>query len=114
VTVCLHRTDVRSERARRFCLDRLLAELSSRGVDRVVVESRNEALDARDRAVLTGMRRAGVVRPVMEVRWDLASAHPALWAADCFVGLVTSWLGGDEEMHGGLERRITVIDVDAP
>ncbi|MCX4516034.1 hypothetical protein OHA27_38770 [Streptomyces sp. NBC_01619] len=111
VTVCLHRTDTRSERARRRCLVRLLSELSVRGVDRVVFESRH-AQDAADRAVLTGLRKASAVSHTMTVTWALASADAGLWAADCLAGAVSWWLDGQGQYFEVLAPLTTILDVD--
>jgi hypothetical protein len=114
VAVCLHGRAVKAERARRLCIDALLADLSSRGVDQVVIESRGPALDARDRGVLTGLRTAGQVRPVMSVAWSVAGSQPGLWAADCVAGTVSEWLDGDDRHWKRIEHRMTIIDVEAP
>lgn len=114
VTVCLHRTGVRQERARRFCLDALLTELTNRAVDKVIMESRNAALDDRDRAVLTALRRGGAIRPAMDVRWALPTEYPPLWAADCVVGVATGWLAGEDRFWRRIEHRVEVLGVDMP
>lgn len=111
VSVCLHRADTRSERARRRCLVRLLTELSVRGVDRVVFESRHEQ-DAADRAVLTGLRRANAVSHEMAVTWAVASTDAGLWAADCLAGAVSWWLDGDGRYFEALAHLTTIFDVD--
>lgn len=112
VTVCLHRAEVKAERARRYCLRRLLRELSERGIDQVIIESRHEALDARDRSLLTGMRKAYELRPRMKVSWSLANSHPGLWVADCVAGAATWWLGGEGRFFGPIEDRVALIDID--
>jgi hypothetical protein len=76
-------SQVRSERARRLCLSRLLGELEGSGVVDVTLESRGLALDHRDRQVLTGLRRSALVSQGMRVRWCRPSGEPMLWAADC-------------------------------
>ncbi|MFD4143040.1 hypothetical protein [Streptomyces sp. NPDC058572] len=111
VTVCLHRAEVRSERARRRSLVRLFGELSGRGVDLVVMESRHEQ-DAGDRAVLTGLRRASAVSHAMTVTWELASTDAGLWVADCLAGAVSWWLDGDGRYFEVLEPLVTILDVD--
>lgn len=112
VTVCLHAREVKSERARRRCLVRLLVELAARGIDRVVFESRRGPLDAADRQVLTGLRKAGTVPAQMLVVWEPPAA-PELWVADCIAGAVSWWLGGDGRYFEPLQKLITLVDVDA-
>lgn len=111
LAVCLHRAEIKSERARRRCLVRLLAELDARGADCVVFESRRQRQDEADRAVLTGLRKAGAVSTSMVVRWELPDA-PELWVADCVAGAVSWWLDGDGRYWGPLEKLITLLDVD--
>jgi hypothetical protein len=111
VAVCLHAADVKSERARRLCLTRLLSELSALGVASVTFESRHEQ-DRADRAVLTGLRRAEAVSTDMVVTWLMASADPMLWAADVVAGAVSWWLDGDGRFWESLEPLVTLLDID--
>lgn len=112
VTVCLHAAEVKSERARRRCLVRLLVELAARGVDRVVFEARLGPLDDADRRVLTGLRRADTVPAEMVVTWEPPAA-PELWAADCIAGAISWWLDGDDRYFEPLQKLVTLVDVDA-
>ena len=47
----------RQERARRKCIERLLAELASRGITTAVFERRHPELDARDRTMIASLHR---------------------------------------------------------
>lgn len=110
VAVCLHDAEIKGERARRLCLVRLLAELSSRGVDEATFETRNEQ-DRADLSVLTGLRRSASIRPGMSISW-LPPADPALWAADVIAGAVSWWLDGDGQYWPRLSPLIDLIDID--
>ncbi|MCT9931671.1 hypothetical protein N5079_15765 [Planotetraspora sp. A-T 1434] len=109
VAVSLHASAGRPERARRHCLLRLLPELSARGVETVVFESRREQ-DAADRAILTVLRRRGQVAAEMSVSWARASSDAALWTADVVAGVVTGWLGGELRWWPLLEERVTFLE----
>jgi len=111
VAVCLHDAEIRSERARRMCMVTLLGELSARGVDRVVFETR-QAQDSKDRAVLTGLRKTRAVAPKMAVTWEMPSSDPALWVADVIAGACSWWLDGDGRFWTPLDPLVTVLDVD--
>lgn len=112
VTVCLHGAATRSERARRRCLIRLLDELMRRDVGRVIFETRH-AQDAADRAVITNLRKTGVITDAMSVTWEDPSAWFAgLWVADCVAGAVSWWLDGQDAYWEVLEPQMTLIEVD--
>ncbi len=72
---------IKQERARRKCLEALLAKLETLGVDVLTLESRREPLDGRDRDCLLYARRAHVVQSI-----DLAHVagqdDPRLWLPD--------------------------------
>lgn len=65
------------ERARRKCMERLLAELVRRDVARVVFERRREKLDARDRAMVGALRRHALPT-AMGVNWERLEREPLL------------------------------------
>ncbi|WP_406318304.1 hypothetical protein OHA77_13060 [Streptosporangium sp. NBC_01639] len=109
VAVSLYGTAGRSERARRHCLLRLLPELSARGVGAVVFESRREQ-DAGDRAILTALRRGEQIAAEMSVNWERASSDAALWTADVVAGVVTGWMGGDQQWWPLFEDRVTFLE----
>lgn len=76
-------------------------------------ESRQKALDAGDRSILTALRHTRQVAPGMRVSWELASTHAGLWAADIVAGALTWWLGGDDDrcwQH--LTDQVELLDVD--
>ncbi|CAL9445001.1 hypothetical protein SUDANB106_02353 [Streptomyces sp. enrichment culture] len=113
VAVCLHDAEVRSERARRRCLLRLLDELARRDVERVIFETRHEQ-DAADRAVVTSLRKAKVVTDAMSLTWEDPGAWFAgLWVADCVAGAVSWWLDGHGTHWSLLEGQVTLVDVEA-
>ncbi|MFC7382090.1 hypothetical protein [Sphaerisporangium rhizosphaerae] len=109
VAVGFYGTPSRSERARRRCLERLLPELSIQRAGAVILESRREQ-DARDRAILTALRRQGRISSEMSVNWQRAGSDAALWTADVVAGIVTGWLDGDQQWWPLLEQQVTLLD----
>jgi predicted nicotinamide N-methyase len=85
----------RQERARRECIERLLAELASRRVPNVVFERRHAELDARDRAMVAALRRQRSVPPWLHVSWVAAADEPLLWLPDIVAGAASLAAAGD-------------------
>lgn len=111
VAVCVHGPDLPSERARRLSLGRLLPELSTDGVDRIVFDSRRDQ-DRSELRLIQNWRRFG--RPGCEVRTDFfqSESEPALWAADCAAGSVAWWLNGNPVGWRYFEAMTRIVDVD--
>jgi hypothetical protein len=110
VAVTMYTRDVRSERARRHCLSRLLPELHQRTIGEAMFETRGGVLDHRDRQVLTGLRKSNLVSHQIAVRWGLPSVEPMLWAADCLAGSVTWWFGDEPQYLDRLGDKVTLIE----
>ncbi|WP_067183935.1 DUF3800 domain-containing protein [Microtetraspora niveoalba] len=109
VTVYLHGGEVRTERARRRCLERLLIEVDKAGVAAVSIESRTPEQDHLDRGLLTGLRKARVLPKSLTVRWQPSASEPLLWAADAVVGATTWWLDGQTRYYDLLCERVHMI-----
>jgi hypothetical protein len=84
----------RQERARRKCIERLLSELASRGIARVVFERRHKELDARDRAMIAALQRQQSL-PALHATWEPAAGEPLLWLADITAGAASLAEAGD-------------------
>jgi hypothetical protein len=108
VTVCIHGRDIRHERARRLCLERLLHELDAKRAEKVILESRYTE-DRLDRSLLTSLRRSLRISKSMDVSWSTPYDEPLLWAADAIVGATTWWLDGESRYFDRLARQIKVI-----
>jgi hypothetical protein len=76
----------RQERARRKCIERLLAELAGRGIATVVFERRHKELDARDRAMIAALRRQQSLPAALSASWLPAVDEPLLWLPDIAAG----------------------------
>ncbi|MET8154913.1 hypothetical protein ABZT47_00990 [Sphaerisporangium sp. NPDC005289] len=109
VTVCLYSRGVRTERARRRCLERLLPEVERAGAATASIESRSPEQDHLDRGLLTGLRATGVVAKSLTVTWQPSVSEPLLWAADAIVSATTWWLDGRTRCYDVLSERIHMI-----
>ena len=75
----------KQERARRKCLVLLLPLLEAAGVRMLVLESRNEAQNKRDRELVMSARRKHLITDV-DLRHEPGGTHPMLWVPDQIVG----------------------------
>jgi len=73
-------------RARAKCLQRLLWELSARGVDRVVLESAGPHADLADLRIIDALRVQNAVRAVLRVEHGDPLKEPLLWLPDVAAG----------------------------
>jgi hypothetical protein len=85
----------RQERARRKCIERLLAELAGRGIASVVFERRHEELDARDRALVAALKRQRSLPATFHASWQPATDEPLLWLPDMAAGAAALAAIGD-------------------
>jgi hypothetical protein len=88
-------TSRRQERARRKCIERLLAELARRGVGAMVFERRHAELDARDRAMVAALQQQRSVPAWLRVSWVAAADEPLLWLPDIVAGAASLATVGD-------------------
>jgi hypothetical protein len=86
----------RQERARRKCIERLLAELVGRGIASVVFERRHRELDARDRAMIAALRHQQALPAAFRAAWQPPAGEPLLWLADIAAGAVSLAETGDD------------------
>ena len=78
----------KAEQARVRGLWSLLAELPNLGVNRLVIESRQEHNDRKDRREILGAQRAGVASPDLIYRHGQPKLEPLLWLPDAIAGAV--------------------------
>lgn len=98
----------RQERARRKCIERLLAELSSRGITTAVFERRHPDLDARDRTMIASLRRQQSLPAGFHATWQPPTAEPLLWLPDIAAGAASLAETGDDTFWSGLAAAFTV------
>jgi hypothetical protein len=85
----------RQERARRKCIEQLLHELISRSIASIVFERRHAELDARDRALITALRRRHALPGSLQATWLAAADEPLLWLPDIVAGAASLAETGD-------------------
>jgi hypothetical protein len=85
----------RQERARRKCIERLLAELIARGIASIVFERRQDKLDARDRVLVAALKRQHSLPAVLRASWQGAADEPLLWLPDIAAGAAALAETGD-------------------
>lgn len=100
----------RQERARRRCLTRLLWELDSRDVARVVFETRQDR-DALDAEIVRLSRRAGWVSRALRYEFAAPDKECLLWVADVVAGAVRSVADGQAAYLEALGEAIAVVTV---
>lgn len=98
----------RQERARRKCIDRLLAELVGQGTARVVFERRHRELDARDRAMVAALRRQQALPAAFEATWASPANEPLLWLADIAAGVAALAESGDDSYWKNLSAAFSI------
>ena len=76
---------IRQERARRKCLERLMVCLEEAGVSKLVLESRKDDLDKRDRDCLLYLRRSKAISTI-EMEHVPGEDDPRLWLPDQILG----------------------------
>jgi hypothetical protein len=102
----------RQERARRKCAERLLWEVTRRGVHAVVFERRHDELDARDRVMASALIRRRVLPAGLRASWTAAINEPLLWLADIVAGAAAA-AGTDRGKHWEqIEARFAAERVD--
>lgn len=98
----------RQERARRYCLERLLHELHVVGVGQVWAETRTQSLNARDRTMVAALRSRGTIPASLSVEFAQPEQEPMLWLPDAVAGAIGMHRrGGDTEPYGRLREAIT-------
>lgn len=80
----------RGERRRRLCLERLLHELETLGVDSALFESRGPADDRRDRKMVEVLRTNQTISSKVRVDHEKGPLEPLLWLPDAICGAVVA------------------------
>lgn len=75
----------KQERGRRKCLECLLPELESLGVNMFVLESRDDYKNKKDVELFLALRRKGVIRTI-DIAHRSAESEPRLWIPDQILG----------------------------
>jgi hypothetical protein len=89
----------RQERARAACLTALVGDLKAEGISELVIETRGESLDRRDRRTLLHARDVGIAPHNLSYRHVGKLEEPLLWAADAIAGAVALHLTGEDSRY---------------
>jgi hypothetical protein len=89
----------RQEPARAACLTALVGDLKAEGISDLVIETRSEALDRRDRQTLLDARHAGIAADSLIYRHVGKLEEPLLWAADAIAGAVALHRTGEDSRY---------------
>lgn len=111
VVIATPMVNIRQEYARGTCVDRLLRELSDRGVEQVTFESRSASQDKKDQRRVDGLRNDHAIRPSLRVEWAVGANEPLLWAPDLILGAVGDAKASREPLRDDIAGLVTEIDV---
>ena len=87
------------ESARATCLTALVGDLKAAGISELVIETRSEVPDRRDRRTLLDARHAGIAADSLTYRHVGKLEEPLLWAADAIAGAVALHLTGEDSRY---------------
>ena len=89
----------RQEPARATCLTALVGDLKAEGISELVIETRGEVPDRRDRRTLLHAREVGIASGDLSYRHVGKLEEPLLWAADAIAGAVALHLTGEDSRY---------------
>lgn len=89
----------RQEPARAACLTALVGDLKAEGISELVIETRGEVPDRRDRRTLLHARDVGIAADSLTYRHGRKLEEPLLWAADAIAGAVALHLTGEDSRY---------------
>ena len=84
--------------ARRGLLAHLVAELTNDGVDHLIIESQDTALDGRDRNTILDTFQANRGGPAFTYEWH-TKTEPLLWYPDALAGIAHEYLAAGQTHH---------------
>lgn len=102
-----------SERGRIQAIKRLLWELQQHQVVELILESRGEVNDERDRKTIFRAQRAGHASRSLSYRFATPYREPLLWVPDAVAGAVSASYadGMDKYLDRLADRRPLIVDV---
>ncbi|TAN31379.1 hypothetical protein EPN29_13545 [bacterium] len=98
-TTCSYAGGRKQPRARTLVLQRLLWELTQLGVRELVLETREEGNDAKDRVSIAQAIRAGLAPEELLYSFNRPKFEPLLFAPDAVAGAVAAKLGEGEDQY---------------
>jgi hypothetical protein len=100
------------ERARVLCLNRLLWDLQHNGVTDLVIESRREVSDQRDRSAIIHAQQAGIASPDLHYRHMQPTLEPLLWLADAAAGAIAASVAGENDSYISRLPGCEIVEVE--
>jgi hypothetical protein len=97
------------ERRRRKCLERLLPELTARGIEAVQLEARERKQNAADAHLLEVMRAKQMISGPLRMDHVPGAAEELLWLADATLGALTARRLGRPEFFAELAGLVEII-----
>lgn len=94
----------RQEKARESALWSLMPQLELLGVREMVLESREQSLNRRDRRTIGSIQRAGMAAEI-SFRFGLPKEEPLLWIADALAGAASAARATTGTISTGCRRR---------
>lgn len=85
---------LREPRARALCLNAVLWDLWQESVSSLVIESRGEYDDRRDRSTIVAAQKSMRASPTVAYRFERPSVDPMLWWADVVAGAAAASVSG--------------------
>jgi Protein of unknown function (DUF3800) len=104
---------LRAERARRKCMETLLAELDQRQISIVIFEERQGRNNQRDMELVAACRRKRLITQRLGVDFGAAGSEPLLWLPDIACGAIRAAEHGQGAYLELVEHTIQRIDIDA-
>lgn len=89
----------KQEQARVRCLWEAMGQFAAWDVQELIIESRQEPLDIRDRREIIAGQHAGLVASDLPYRHDVPKQEPLLWIADAIVGAVAAAIADGDERY---------------
>jgi len=104
----------RQERGRAMCLQRLVTELHSAGVDTLIAEARQADLNKRDIDSVRHARRMLPTGTRFHIKHRVGIDEPLLWIADVVAGAVRARINGTDTFFQQLSSCVHEVQVDTP
>lgn len=99
------------ERARRISLRRLVFELHAVGVEKILMEARQDVLDRSDVQLVRDARHDLPKGTHLRVDHERGADEPLFWVADIVAGAVRAWHQGHSAYRDILGDQVDVIEV---
>jgi len=105
----------RAERARRYCMQRLIHELSLRGVRSIHLERRQTKLNTKDAYLFDALRSSGVLAPATTITFEHPNNEPLLWLPDITAGAFAAFQQNPANpAFANLARLIESVTIEVP